>query len=96
VGQGIAHEVDAAALPCGAEHAGHGRLDALVGVDPVALDQVLHQPPIEPARGAIVDVLGARLMAQLGVAQPDAQAFVVPMDRLVVRRSNVRFATCRK
>src|SRR3546814_14601239 len=44
MGQGVAHEVDAAALPAGAEHAGHGRLDALVGVGDHQLDAAQAAP----------------------------------------------------
>jgi hypothetical protein len=32
MGQRVAHEVDAAALPCGAQHLGDGRLDAFMRI----------------------------------------------------------------
>ena len=43
-----------------------GRTDQdqiVVGVDPVALGEPLEQRAIEPSRGAVVDVLDARLVA---------------------------------
>ena len=42
--------------------------------------------PVEPARGAVVDILGRGLVAKLGVAQARAQALVVSMDRLAVEQ----------
>ena len=44
MGQGVAHEVDAAALPGGGEHLGDGRLDALVGVGDDQLDAAQAAP----------------------------------------------------
>jgi hypothetical protein len=41
-----------------------------VVVDPLAFDQHREQAAVEAARGAIVDVLDAGLLAQLGVLQP--------------------------
>jgi hypothetical protein len=44
MGQGIPLEVNAAALPAGIEHAGDGRLDALMGVT----DDELHPGEAAP------------------------------------------------
>lgn len=47
-------------------------------VDPASLDKLGKQWAVEAARGAVVDVLDARLLAQLGVAQASGEPFVVP------------------
>lgn len=47
-------------------------------VDPAALDKLSEQRAVETARGAVVDVLDARLLAQLGVTQASGEPFVVP------------------
>ena len=52
VGEGVSHEVNAAALPGGAEHLGRRRLEALVGVG----DDQLDAP--EPAAGQGAQELG--------------------------------------
>ena len=49
-----------------------------VVVDPTALDKLGEQRAVETARGAVVDVLDACLLAQLGVAQASGEPFVVP------------------
>ena len=62
-----------------------GRTDesqVIVGVDPLAVGELLEQSAVEPARAAIVDVFDARLLAQLGGAQPRRQPFVAPPARL--------------
>ena len=46
-------------------------------VDPAALDKLGEQRAIEAARGAVVDVLDARLLAQLRVAQAGGEPLVV-------------------
>ena len=58
-----------------------GRTDQgeiVVGVDPIALGELLEQGAIEPTGGAIVDVFDARLLAQLCGAQARRQALVPP------------------
>ena len=50
----------------------------VVGVDPVALGELLEQGAIKTSGGAIVDVFDARLLAQLCGAQARRQAFVPP------------------
>ena len=52
----------------------------VVGVDPFALGQLLEQGAVETARGAIVDVFDAGLLAQFGDAQPRREALVVSHD----------------
>jgi hypothetical protein len=46
-------------------------------VDPAALDETGEQRAVETARGAVVNVLDARLLAQLGVAQASGEPLVV-------------------
>jgi hypothetical protein len=58
-----------------------GRADQgqiVVGVDPVALRELLEQGAVETSGGAIVDVFDARLLTQFGGAQPGREAFVPP------------------
>ncbi len=43
-----------------------------------SLDKLGKQWAVEAARGAVVNVLDARLLAQLGVAQASGEPFVVP------------------
>jgi hypothetical protein len=40
-----------------------------VGLDPMPLDELLEQGPIEAARASIIDIFGAGLLAQFGLAQ---------------------------
>ena len=47
-------------------------------VDPAAFDQHGQKAAVEAARGAVVDVLDAGLLAQLGVLQPLRQPLVAP------------------
>jgi hypothetical protein len=55
-----------------------------VGVDPFACRELLEQRAIEPSGGAIVDVLDARLLAELCRAQPRGQSLVpAPRDLFV-------------
>jgi hypothetical protein len=64
-----------------------GRADQgqiVVGVDPSALDKLLEQRPVEAARGAIVDVFDAGLLAQLGDPQPRGEPLVLPPGRFAV------------
>lgn len=49
----------------------------VMGIDPVAGDQLDEQGPVEAAVGAIVDILGDCLMAQLGEAQAGCKLAVV-------------------
>jgi len=55
----------------------------VMGVDPLALSGLLEQGSVEPARGSIVDVFDARLLAELGGAQPRRQPLAgrVPSPR---------------
>lgn len=56
-----------------------------VVVDPAALDKLSEQRAVETARGAVVDVLDARLLAQLGVAQASGEPVCRAAARLHVR-----------
>jgi hypothetical protein len=78
MGQHVAHEVDAAALPGGVEHLGDGRLDALMGVGDDQLDAA-QAAPGELAQEGGPEGLGLR-RADLH-AQHLAPAVAVDADR---------------
>ena len=65
MGQGIAHEVDAAALPCRAQQLGDCRLDAFVGVG----DHQLH-----PAQPSACQLAQKGRPERLGFRRPDIHA----------------------
>ena len=48
-------------------------------VDPFAAGELLEQPPIEAARGPVIDILDAGVVTQFGIAQPGGQALVAAM-----------------
>ncbi len=48
-----------------------------MGGDPVAFQQLLHEPPVQPARGAVVNVFGTGLMAELGGPKACAEPLVM-------------------
>ena len=58
----------------------------VVGVDPLALDQLLEQRAVETAGASIIDILDARLLAQFGDAQPRREALVLPPGRLAIEQ----------
>jgi hypothetical protein len=58
----------------------------VVGVDPAALGELFEQRPIEAARGAVIDVLDAGVMAQPGITQARRQAPVAAMRDLAVEQ----------
>ena len=58
----------------------------LVGVDPVAVGELLEQRAIEAARGAVIDILDDGLMAQPGIAQPGEQALVAAIADLAIEQ----------
>ena len=60
-----------------------------MGVDPVTLEQLLQERTIKPARSAIVDVFRRRLVAELGVAKPSAQALILAMDGFAIEQHGV-------
>ena len=72
--QRVAHEMNAAALPGGAQHLGDGRLEALVGIGDHQLDA-----PQAPAREAaqVVALEGLGLRRANGQARDLAPAFCV-------------------
>ena len=59
-------------------------------VDPAAGDQGLEQRAVEPARGAVTDVLD-RLMAQPGIAQPDGRPTVHNAYGFAIERQGESF-----
>ena len=65
---------DGASQPAFADAGGADQGQIVVGVDPFALSELLEQGAIETSGGAIVDVFDARLLTQLGCAQPRRQA----------------------
>ena len=65
MGQGVAHEVDAAALPGGVEHLGDGGLDAFVGVGDHQLDAA------QAAAGELAQEVGPE---RLGLGGADVHA----------------------
>jgi hypothetical protein len=57
-----------------------------MGVDPLALDQLLEQRAVKTARASVIDILDARLLAQFGGAQPRREALVLPPGRLAIEQ----------
>ena len=57
-----------------------------MGVDPMALDQLLEQRAVKTAGTSVVDILDARLLAQFGDAQPRREALVLPPRRLAIEQ----------
>ncbi|GGI34054.1 hypothetical protein GCM10010987_77500 [Bradyrhizobium guangdongense] len=60
-------------------------------VDPLPFDQHRQQAAVEAARGAIVDVLDAGLLAQLGVLQPLRQPLVASQRRFAFEQEREPF-----
>jgi hypothetical protein len=60
-------------------------------VDPSAFDQHRQETAVEAARGAIVDVLDAGLLAQLGVLQPLRQPLVAPQRGFAIEQQRKPF-----
>ena len=63
----------------------------VVGVDLVAGDELLEQQAIEAARGAVIDILDQRLLAQPGIAQPGGEFPVVPIGHLPIEQKRQPF-----
>src|SRR5450755_4475946 len=62
----------------GLADAGRANEDQVVmSLDPLPLDELLEQGPIETARASIIDIFGARLLAQLGVAQSRREPLIL-------------------
>jgi hypothetical protein len=55
-----------------------------VRVDPLAVGELLEQSAVEAARGPVIDVLDAGLLAQSGIAQPGGQPLVAAMSELAI------------
>jgi hypothetical protein len=51
-----------------------------VGVDPLALDQLLEPRAVKTAGTTIIDILDAGLLAQFGDAQPRREALSCSQD----------------
>ncbi len=73
---------DGASKPAFADAGWSDEGEIVVGVDPFALGELLEQGAIETTGGAIVDVFDARLLTQLGCAQPRRQAFIPPPQKV--------------
>ena len=60
----------------------------VVGVDPLAFGELLEQGAVEPARGAVVDVFDAGLLAEFCGAQPRRQPLVAPKRRFPIEQQS--------
>src|ERR1700676_5332291 len=58
----------------------------VVGVDPLALDQLLEQRAVKTAGTTIIDIFDAGLLAQFGDAQPRREALVLSPRRLAIEQ----------
>lgn len=72
--------------PCGTDDGA-----VLMSGDPVALEQHVEQAPIEAARGAVIDILGHGMVAQLGMTQAKGQTPVVAPGRFVIEQQGQPF-----
>ncbi len=63
----------------------------VMGVDPVAGDELHEQRPVETALAAIIDVLGRCLMAQLCKAQAGGELAIVAPDPFPVEQQRQPF-----
>jgi len=75
---------DGAGEPAVADAGRADKGEIVVGLDPFALRELLEQGAVQTAGDAIVDVLGACLLAQFGGAQSRRWAFVPPPRGLPV------------
>ena len=57
-----------------------------MGVDPLALDQLLEQRAVKTAGASVIDILDARLLAQFGDAQPRREALILAPGRLAIEQ----------
>ena len=55
-----------------------------MGVDPFAAGELVEQPTIEAARGAVIDILDDGVVAQLGLAQPGGEALVAAIGNFAI------------
>src|SRR5271157_425975 len=60
--------------------------EIVVGVDPLALDQLLESRTVKTAGTTIIDILDAGLLAQFGDAQPRREALVLSQGRLAIEQ----------
>jgi hypothetical protein len=57
----------------------------------MALDELEEQGTVEPARGAVIDILDGGLLTQLGVAHSRREAFVVPQGCFAIEQKREPF-----
>ncbi len=69
----------------------------VVHADPIADHELLEELAIEAARGAVIDVLDQRLLAQPGIAEPGGEFLVVPVGHFPVEQESqpFRMGECR-
>ncbi len=60
-------------------------------IDPLAFDQHRQEAAVEAARGAVVDVLDAGLLAQLGILQPLREPLVASQGRFAFEQEREPF-----
>ena len=63
----------------------------LMRVDPAAGDEFLEQRAVETARGAIVDILDQRLLAEFGMAQSGGLFLVAAVRHLAAEQQGQPF-----
>ena len=79
---------DGASQPAFADAGWADQGQIVVGVDPIALGELLEQGAIKTSGGAVVGVFDACLVAELRRAQPGRQAFVFPPGSLPVEEQS--------
>src|SRR5260370_39566666 len=62
--------------PTLADPGGPAQDQIVMRVDPLAIGELLEQSAVEAARGSVIDVLDAGLLAQSGIAQAGGNALV--------------------
>ena len=63
----------------------------VVPIDPIARHEFLEQRPVEPAGGAVIDILHQRVLPQFCMAQPGAKLLVVPVGNLPAEQQRQPF-----
>jgi hypothetical protein len=69
-----------------------GECQIVMRIDPLTLDKLLEQRPIETARAAIIDVLDTSLLTQFRVAQSRREPFVLTPCFLAIEQESQPFA----
>ena len=70
--------------PAFADTGGPAHDHIVVGIDPLAVGELVEQRTIETVRSAVIDVLDDGVMAQPGIARPGGQALVATKGNLAV------------